>query len=71
MTWEILFSQCGIAASKGNLVLKVEWEKHKTQEQKLIISLYKAIVRPYLENCIQVWGLYRKKDVDTHAEESN
>ena len=33
------------------------------KEKKLIIYLYKAIVRPHLENCI--CRPYRKKDIDT------
>ena len=33
--------------------------------RKLIIHLYKGIVRPHLEYCIQAWRPYRKEDIDT------
>ena len=35
------------------------------KENKLIIPVCKALVRPHLEYCIQAWRLYRKKDIDT------
>ena len=31
--------------------------------KKLIILLYKAIIRSHLEHCIQAWRPYRKKDI--------
>ena len=34
------------------------------KEKKLIVSMYKAIVRPHLEYCIQAWRPYHKKDID-------
>ena len=34
------------------------------KEKDLIILLYKTIVRPHLEYCIQAWRPYRKKDID-------
>ena len=57
--------QCGIAASKGNQILGLIRKNITYKGKKLIIPLYKAIVRPHLEYCIQAWMPYRKKDVDT------
>ena len=57
--------QCGIAASKGNKILGLIRRNVTYKENKLIIPLYKAIVRPHLEYCIQTWRPYHKKDIDT------
>ena len=35
-----------------------------SKEKQQILPLYKAIVRPHLENCIQAWKPYRKKDIN-------
>ena len=56
--------QCGIAASKGNQILGLI-RRNIIYKEKLIIPLYKAIVRPNLEYCIETWRPYRKKDIDT------
>ena len=56
--------QCGIAASKGNQILGLIRRTIMYKEKQLIVTLYKAIVRPHLECCIQAWRLYRKKDID-------
>ena len=34
------------------------------KEKELIIPLYKTIVWPHLEYCIQAWRPYHKKDID-------
>ena len=34
------------------------------KEKSLIIPLYKAIVRPHLEYCIQAWNPYLRKYID-------
>ena len=52
--------QCGIAASKGNQILGLIRITITYKEKLLIVPLYKAIVRPHLEYCIQAWRPYRK-----------
>ena len=54
--------QCGIAASKGNQILGLIRRNITYKGKKLIILLYKAIVLPHLEYCIQA---HHKKDIVT------
>ena len=56
--------QCRIAASKGNQVLGMIRRKITYKDNILIVPLYKAIVRPHLEYCIQAWSPYHRKDID-------
>ena len=56
--------QCRIAASKGNQVLGMIRRNITYKENILIVPLYKAIVRPHLEYCIQAWSAYLRKDID-------
>ena len=56
--------QCRIAASKGNQVLGMIRRNITYKEESLIVPLYKAIVRPHLEYCIQAWSPYLRKDID-------
>ena len=56
--------QCRIAALKGNQVLGLIRRTIMYKEKQLILFLFKAIVRPHLEYCIQAWKPYRKKDID-------
>ena len=49
-------AQCRIAASKGNHILNGMSRRNITYTEKiLIVSPYKAIVRPLLVYCIQAW----------------
>ena len=59
-----LSEQCRIAASKGNQILGMIRRNITYNEKSLIIPLYKAIVRPHLEYCIQAWNSHLRKDVD-------
>ena len=45
--------QCKIAASQGNQVLGMIRRNITYKEKSLIIPVYKAIVRPHSEYCIQ------------------
>ena len=55
---------CGTAAAKGNKILGLIRRNIVYKEQELIIPLYKTMVRPHLEYCIEAWMPYRKKDID-------
>ena len=55
---------CRIAASKGNQVLGMIRRNITYKDKSLSIPLYKAIVRPHLEYCIQAWSPYLRKDID-------
>ena len=55
--------QCRIAASKGNQVLGMIRRNITYKEKSLIVPMYKAIVRPHLEYCIQAWSPYLRKDI--------
>ena len=55
--------QCRIAASKSKLVLRMIHRNLTYKENSLIVPLYKAIVRPRLEYCIQAWSPYLRKDI--------
>ena len=56
--------QCRISALKGNQILGLIRRTIMYKEKQLIVPLYKAIVRPHLEYCVQAWRLCHKKDID-------
>ena len=45
--------QCCIAASRGNQIIGLIRRNITYKDKRLILPLYKAIVRPPLEDCIQ------------------
>ena len=55
--------QCRIA-SKGNHVLGMIRRNITYKDKSWIVPLYKAIVRPHLEYCIQAWSPYLRKYIN-------
>ena len=55
--------QCRIVTS--NQILGLISRNVTYKDKKLMIPMYKAIVRPHVEYCIETWRPYRKKDIDT------
>ena len=56
--------QCGIAARKRNKILGLIRRNIAYRDKRIIIPLYKSLVRPHLEYCIQVWRPHMRKDID-------
>ena len=51
-----------MAASKANQILGMIKRNIKWKDKNNIIKLYKALVRPKLEYCVQAWCPQLKKD---------
>ena len=55
--------QCVLAAQKVNCILGCINRGVASWWREEFVPLCFALVRPYLEYCIQVWGPQHKKDV--------
>ena len=56
--------QCLMAAKKANCVLGMIKSNIKCKNAAIIMGIYKSLVRPRLEYCIQAWSTYHKKDIE-------
>ena len=54
--------QCNMAASRANQILGMIKRNIKWKDKNSITKLYKALVRPKLEYCVQAWCPQLKKD---------
>jgi ribonucleases P/MRP protein subunit RPP40 len=57
--------QCVAAVKKANTVLGMIKRNICFKSKEIIVKLYKALVRPRLEYCIQAWCPYLRKDIDS------
>src|SRR6218665_1751887 len=56
--------QCTKAAAKANKILGMIRRTIVSRDRNIIFNLYKTLVRPHLEYCVQVWSPYMQKDKD-------
>ena len=56
-------NQCSKAAKKGNQILGMIKRTITCKNKKVMLNLYKSLVRPHLEYCIQAWRPHLEKDI--------
>jgi hypothetical protein len=56
--------QCILAVKKANGILGMIKRNIKFKSKKVIVKLYKSLVRPRLEYCVQAWSPHLRKDID-------
>ena len=56
--------QCTKAAATANCVLGMMYRTISSRSKDIIVNLYKSLVRPHLEFCIQAWRPHYHKDID-------
>ena len=61
MKWS---EQCNAAVKSANSTLGIIRRHIKSRKKDIIIKLYKSLVRPKLEFCVQAWCPYQRKDIE-------
>src|SRR5688572_9934880 len=55
---------CNKVANSANAVIGMIKRTVTSRRKDIMVRLYKALVRPKLEYCVQAWCPYLKKDID-------
>ena len=56
--------QCNRAACEANRRLGMIKRNFRIKSRSVMLLLYKSIVRPHLDYCVQAWRLHYRKDID-------
>ncbi|CAM4639967.1 unnamed protein product [Lepidochelys kempii] len=56
-------TQCAAAVKKANGMLGIIKKGIDNRTENIIFPLYKSMVRPHLEYCVQMWSPHLKKDL--------
>uniref|UniRef100_K7F105 Reverse transcriptase domain-containing protein n=1 Tax=Pelodiscus sinensis TaxID=13735 RepID=K7F105_PELSI len=56
-------TQRAAAVKKANRMLGIIRKGIENKTQKILLPLYKTMVRPHLEYCVQMWSPHLKKDI--------
>ena len=56
--------QCNKAANGANMTLGMIKRNVISRDKDIIVNLYKTLVRPKLDYCVQAWRPYLRKDID-------
>jgi hypothetical protein len=57
-------SQCAKVVKTANRILGMIKRTFTCRKADIVLNLYKTLVRPHLEYCIQAWRPYLRKDID-------
>ena len=57
-------TQCLAAAKKGNKMLGMIYRAIKFKNKRIMLNLYKSLVRPHLDYCRSVWRPHLRSDID-------